>query len=81
MELPDELAELANDPLFKFELVFDHTGLAGAFIPTSKQLDKKYFFYVVTLPLTTESYTSRNNDIFYKNADIGQMILVFEKER
>ena len=40
-------------------------------------MEGKYVFRVFKLPLVTESYTSVNNDVFYKNADISSVIVVY----
>ena len=32
LELPDELADLTNDPNFQFDLVFDESGISGRFM-------------------------------------------------
>lgn len=82
LELPEELGVLAeSDRSFGFDLVFDQSGLRGRLdFWDPRAVADEYHFRVLTLPLVTESYTSANNDVFYKNADIGQLILVYRKD-
>lgn len=40
--------------------------------------ENQYVFRCFQLPLVTESYTSPDGDIFFKNADISQIIVVYD---
>jgi len=77
LELPDCLADRArSDPKFTFDLRFDATGVSGL-LQTGE--GTQYPFRVFTLPLVTESYTSPDGVYYYKNADVGSLILVYEE--
>ncbi|CAL6105555.1 Conserved_hypothetical protein [Hexamita inflata] len=76
LELPPELTAKTEDPAFEFDLLFDESGTSGRFI--NNQTEDKYIFRTFTLPLVTESFTSTSGDIFFKNADVSQIILVYD---
>lgn len=86
VELPDILAnEARHNPRFEFDLAFDVHGQSGKCIILScshgRGIERSYPFRVFRLPLATESYTSSDGQYYFKNADVSDIIVVYEKTR